>query len=171
MWSACIFLIILLVIIFTIGIIKIYYSNIIIQKKILYNIAKRRSIELNKPLIVIGAPFDKEYGCGDICIDLNGCKGCDISIKNKVENELVKYKTNSYVIYECGVLEVVDNLNVLNEMYRVAGGKENIFAFHHLKNTIYTKILQSFYKYRGEGNIQRVVPKYPPENYYSFENI
>lgn len=165
-----IFLIIFLIIIITISI-KIYYLNIIVQKKILYNIAKKKSIELNKPLIVIGSPVDNEYGCGNICIDLHGCKDCPISIKNIIENELIKYKSDSYIIFECGVLEVVDNLNVINEMYRIAGGKENIFAFHHLKNNIYSKILKLFYKYKGEGDIQRVVIKYPPENYYLFENI
>jgi hypothetical protein len=166
-----IFFIILLLIIFIALIIKIYYFNIGIQKKSLYSIAKKRSIQLNKPLIVIGSPINEEYGCGNICIDLHGCNACDVSIKNKIEDELIKYKTNSCVIYECGVLEVVDNLGVIKEMYRVAGGKENIFAFHHLKKNIYSKCLQFFYKYRGEGNIQRVVPKYPPENYYSFESI
>ena len=39
------------------------------------------------------------------------------------------------------VLEVVDNLDVVKEMYRIAGSKENIFSFHHLKNTLYTNIL------------------------------
>jgi hypothetical protein len=170
MYIFYIFLIIFLIIVIT-SFIKIYYLNIIIQKKILYEIAKKKSIELKKPLIVIGSPINEEYGCGNICIDLHGCKNCDISIKNKIENELIKYKDNSYVIYECGTLEVVDNLNVVKEMYRIAGGKENIFAFHHLKNNLYSKILKFFYKYKGEGDIQRVVIKYPPENYYLFESI
>jgi hypothetical protein len=165
-----IFCIILFIIVIAI-IIKIYYYYIGIQKKKLYNIAKKKSIELNRPLIVIGSPINEEYGCGNICIDLHGCKNCDISIKNKIENELINYKSNSYVIYECGVLEVVENVNVVKEMYRIAGGKENIFALHHLKNNLYSKILKFFYKYRGEGDIQRVVIKYPPENDYSFESI
>ena len=35
----------------------------------------------------------------------------------KVEDEI----RNSYIIYECGFLEVVDNLDVVKEMYRIAG--------------------------------------------------
>jgi hypothetical protein len=165
-------IIILLVIIIYFSLLSIHYKNIEILKKNLYNIAKNRSIVLNKPLLVIGAPNDLEsYGCGNICIDLNGCPLCNVSIKNKVEDEIKNYHSNSYIIYECGVLEVVDDPRIIKEMYRIAGSKENIFSFHHLKNTLYTNILQKIYKYRGEGNIQRVVVKYPPENYYVFENI
>lgn len=164
------FFIIFLVIVVSIYI-RIFYNHVIFQKKMLYNIAKKKSIELNKPLIVIGDPINNEYGCGDICIDLHGCKDCPISIKNIIENELIKYKSDSYVIFECGVLEVVDNLSVINEMYRITGGKENIFAFHHLKNTLYSKIIKFLYTFTGKGYVQRVVIKYPPENYYSFENI
>ena len=167
-----IIIIILLLIIIYNSLLLIYYKNIEILKKNLYNIAKHRSIILNKPLLVIGAPNNLEsYGCGDICIDLNGCPKCHASIKNKFEDEIKNYHSNSYIIYECGVLEVVDDPSIIKEMYRIAGSKENIFSFHHLKNTFYTNILQKFYKYLGEGNIQRVVLKYPPENYYVFENI
>ena len=86
---------IIIFIIFT-GLILLYQSWIKKSKQNkLYNEANKMSKLKGKKLLVIGDPeesntnyFFGKYGCGDICIDLNGC-GCDnsentIILKNKI---------------------------------------------------------------------------------------
>ena len=93
--------------------------------------AKDKSVETQKPLLVIGDPnsgfwnknVTKGYGCGDICIDLRGCNACPDSITGDVLVELKKMPDNKYVIYESCVLEyIVDKKEIKEEINRVSGG-------------------------------------------------
>ena len=62
------------------------------------------------------------YGCGDICIDINGCKYCKKQFKNDLIEILRKFPDNKYVIFESCVLEYVKNRKeALKEIKRVAG--------------------------------------------------
>jgi len=100
------------------------------RRKTIYKLAQQRSNQLKKPLLVIGSPqagfthsiFGSTYGCGDVCLDLNGCH-CNNSIKGDLLVELRKMKTNSYVIFESCVLEYIPSrrLAAINkELRRVA---------------------------------------------------
>lgn len=111
-----------------------YYRQYI-RKKI-YKDAKLKSKLLNKPLMVIGDPFNGigsqkhgvAYGCGDICLDLTGCPKCKNGDKGKLENILPKYKSNSHIIFISCVLEYVDDIeNVWKNLIRIAGDVSNIF--------------------------------------------
>lgn len=96
--------------------------------------AKDKSVNTQKPLVVIGDPnsgfwnknVQKGHGCGDICIDLRGCNTCPVSITGDVLVELKKLPNNAYVIYESCVLEYIVDKKVLKEIKeeirRVSGG-------------------------------------------------
>lgn len=97
-----------------------------------YNRAWKLSRELNKPLLVIGDPdngfmgkiMHLNYPCGDVCLDIVGCKKCNNAIKGDALRELKKMDTDSYVIFESCVLEYIkNNRDVLEEMKRVSGDK------------------------------------------------
>ena len=67
------------------------------RRQTTYQKAVKRSKQINKPLIVIGSPdagfmnsIYSVYGCGDVCVDLVGCKACKISIKGNVIDVLKK---------------------------------------------------------------------------------
>lgn len=93
------------------------------RKTYIYDLAKQRSKETNKPLMVIGDPengsylnrtfnypvYGTPYGYGDLCIDLSGCpENKGNSLKTKLEDIIDKFNTNSYVIYISQTLEYLD---------------------------------------------------------------
>lgn len=162
----------------------LFYSN---TKAIdLYEQAKQRAKQENKKILVLGSPysasgkiittFTKTYGCGDICIDMNGCGSCENQITDKAENVLHKFGSNEYVIFESGLLEVVDDKEldyIVNEMYRIAGSEKNIFGRHYIQNNkiFYRYVVKYIYSLLGEGTINRFVDEFPPNNKYKFEKI
>lgn len=99
-----------------------------------YNAAKETAKRKNKKLLVIGATDTGGisgqissqlhlYGCGDVCIDMEGCRACEKSIKGRIEDILPTLDTDSFVIYVSVVLEYVDDLEfVIKELERVSGG-------------------------------------------------
>tara|TARA_Y100000817_G_scaffold294078_1_gene267627 strand:- start:3760 stop:4233 length:474 start_codon:yes stop_codon:yes gene_type:complete len=97
-----------------------------------YNKAYQLSKKLNKPLLVIGDPnngfmskiLGLTYPCGDLCLDIVGCKGCKNQIEGDALQELKKMKDNSYIIFESCVLEYIQyNKLVREEILRVSGNK------------------------------------------------
>ena len=101
-----------------------------IKRKEYYNIAETLSKKTGKPLIVIGDPkagwhLGTHYKCGDLCIDLVGCKTCPMQVAGKAHNILKQFGSNTAVIFSSCVLEYVDPSDIditLNEIYRVSGG-------------------------------------------------
>lgn len=105
----------------------------------IFDLADKRAKQINKPLIVIGDPYNgiasrfyskiyKTYGCGDETIDLTGAPRCPNGIKNDVLNYLKTKPPNSGVIFISCVLEYVDNISdTIEELYRVSGSKDNLF--------------------------------------------
>ena len=155
------------------------------EKNEIFSKAQARAKQLNRKLIVLGSPtsasgkvfkrFTKIYGCGDVCIDMNGCEGCKNSISNKVEDVLHKFPSNKYVVFESGLLEVVDKEKlpyIVKEINRVAGGRKNIYGSHAIQNYkfFYNNFGRYVYEVVGEGSISRFVDKYPPHHDYKFEN-
>ncbi len=101
----------------------------------LYKNALQRSKETNKKLIVIGNPtaswknylFGSSYGCGDLCIDLAGCKCPNLNVRTKKLEALSTLKnisSNSVIVFESGTKHLVPGL--YNEMKRVGG--KNVYS-------------------------------------------
>jgi len=152
----------------------------------LYEQAEERAKKENKKLLVLGNPyttsgkmvtiFTNTYGCGDTCIDMNGCGSCKNTISDKVENVLSKFSSDEYIVFESGLLEVVDEDKldyIVNEIYRIAGKKENIYGRHYIQNhkTYYNYVGKHAYSLLGEGKISRFVDACPPFKDYKFEKI
>jgi hypothetical protein len=105
-----------------------------------YAMAMRRAGETGKPLAVFGDPtapktlnarYGAGYGCGDVCIDLNGAPGCATGVKSSILDWLLDQADNSAVIFESEVLEYIPDKELsvtLSEMRRVSGG--DLFASH-----------------------------------------
>jgi hypothetical protein len=110
----------------------LYETIIMLKRKInrrnLFENAKKRAIETNKKLLVIGDPYNgvasistgSDYNCGDLCIDLTGCPKCTNSIKTKLEDIISEINLNEYVIYISCVLEYVDELpKILSHLNKI----------------------------------------------------
>ena len=83
-----------------------------------------------KPLIVIGDPdkglrsvTGRDYGCGDLCVDLSGAPNCPNSIAGDALEVLSKMSEDSAVVFVAYVFECVDDPDaLLRECNRVSGG-------------------------------------------------
>lgn len=95
----------------------------------LFAAAQRRARERGVPLIVLGAPrgglvnvLAPDYGCGDTCIDLEGCEGCDRSVTGRAEDVLPLVPDGSAVVFVSCTLEYVDDVDLVwSELQRIAG--------------------------------------------------
>jgi hypothetical protein len=103
-----------------------------VRRRRTYEDALRRSHELDKPLIVLGAPntgavnhaLGPDYGCGDLCVDLVGCTGCRNTAEGPAEAILPQLDTDSAVIFVSCTLEYVDDVDLVwDELLRVSGGE------------------------------------------------
>jgi hypothetical protein len=135
------------------------------RRTTLYNQAVITAQLKNKKLLVIGDPdngghckiFGREYGCGDLCLDLVGCKNCENSITAKVEDALPNFTDNSYVIFLSCVLEYVDKETlplILEELKRVSGG--DLFIVTIDPYTIASLFYPSRF-FTGEPSVKRVI--------------
>jgi hypothetical protein len=141
----------------------------LLQQYNLYNLAKIKSKETNKKLLIIGDPSGgilnkiiNFNNCGDICIDMNGCK-CPVSIKSKLENILYKYKTGSVVIFESSTFCMIEDIhNIIQECLRISGG--DIYSVLPQHSLIYKLIGRHIYKIFGEGVPKWNLLKAPPKD-------
>ncbi len=165
LWLKISIMIIILVIIyeFIIG-----YSRQLDRRNI-YNQAKLRSENLNKPLLVYGDPYNgqgskifnnflKGYDCGDETIDLTGSPKCKNGVKSDILKHLQSKPSNSAVIFVSCVLEYIDNIEeVIKEIIRVAGNLENIFVV-----TVSKYCLEAYF-YKSETDSSKNLIKAPPK--------
>lgn len=105
----------------------------------IFNLAKQKAKQLNKPLIVVGDPYNgkasrfyskfyKTYDCGDETVDLTGAPRCPNGIKNDIYSYLKSKPSNYGVFFVSCVLEYIDNIDeTIKELYRVSGSKDNLF--------------------------------------------
>lgn len=111
------------------------------EGRTLYDAALQRSRETGKPLIVIGNPtaswknylFGPSYGCGDLCIDIAGCKCPNLEKRTTPREALSTMKVmpaDSAIIFESGTKHLVPGLE--NQMHRVGGN--NVYTVN-LKDT------------------------------------
>jgi hypothetical protein len=135
----------------------IYYSDIyylyarMYKRTEYYNLAKNRTKETNRPLIVVGNPnsgptnkiIGRLYDCGDYTIDINGSE-CPNTLKGDLVEQLKKFPNNCCVIYISYVLEYIDNIDeAVKEIYRVAGDSSNIFIVHAQNNSKISRVKYS----------------------------
>jgi hypothetical protein len=105
------------------------------QRTVLYEMAQVRASELGRPLVVVGDPdagahtsLARAYGCGDVCVDLNGCPSCEINLKADITKPL-PFADDSQVVFVSCVLEYVDDFEAAwKEIMRVAGSPQNVFC-------------------------------------------
>lgn len=173
------YIIILIIIIIIIVFNEIYHTlHRQYERKKIFKMAKTRSEQIKKPLVVVGDPYNGKgskffnkftdtYGCGDETIDLTGSPNCHNGIQSDLLNYLKKQKSNSKVIFISCVLEYVDNINeIIKELYRVAGSIDNIFII-----TVSNYCLTAYLYQDGTDKAKNII-KGPP--YYSeiiFEKI
>ncbi|MFY0533390.1 hypothetical protein [Nannocystis pusilla] len=101
-----------------------------------FRLAVDRAGALGRPLVVIGDPdggmhtrLMRAYGCGDVCVDMNGCPKCPVTIVADItKGPLPGVADGSAVVFVSCVLEyVIDLQAALAEIARMAGKPENVF--------------------------------------------
>jgi len=102
----------------------------------LFEAAARRAYELGRPLVVVGDPdagahtrLMRAYGCGDLCLDLEGCPMCQVmQAADLTAGPVPGVADDSAVVFVSCVLEYVsDPEAALRELQRMAGSRENLF--------------------------------------------
>ena len=101
-----------------------------------YDRAARRAAALHRPLVVVGDPdggahtrLYRAYGCGDLCVDLNGCPLCKVvQVADITAGPLPGIADDSAVVFVSCVLEYVgDAAAAVYELRRIAGRPDNLF--------------------------------------------
>ncbi len=101
-----------------------------------FDLAVRRAAALRRPLIVVGDPdggavtrLQRAYGCGDMCVDINGCPMCKVArVADITAGPVPGVADDSAVVFVSCVLEYVgDAAAAVREIGRMAGSVENIF--------------------------------------------
>jgi hypothetical protein len=99
--------------------------------------AAQRAKTLERPLVVIGDPdagmhtrLRRAYGCGDVCVDANGCAMCPVvRVADITAGPVPGVPDDSAVVFVSCVLEYVGDLAAaLREVQRMAGDVENIYV-------------------------------------------
>ncbi len=143
-----------------------------IRRRVLFQEAKTKSIQTGKPLIVIGDPdngaFSKftgrDYGEGDITIDITGCPGCTTGVKARAEDMLPGLDDNSCVIFISCVLEYVDDIKSLSrDIPRASGGDYYIVNVEPYCLSAYYYFGKYF---TGEGDAKRVIYNTKPIQWF-----
>ena len=103
----------------------------------IFDAAARRASELGRPLVVVGDPdggmhtrIKRAYGCGDMCIDMNGCPLCKVTkTADLTKGPIEGIADDSAVVFVSCVLEyVADPEAALRELRRIAGAPANLFV-------------------------------------------
>ena len=107
------------------------------ERKAAFQAAVERAAALDRRLIVIGDPdagmhtrLMRAYGCGDVCVDLNGCPQCPVTVVADItKGPIPDVADDSAVVFVSCVLEYVSEINAaLKEIARIAGSAENVFV-------------------------------------------
>jgi hypothetical protein len=101
-----------------------------------FQMAAERASALGRRLVVIGDPdagmhtrLMRAYGCGDVCVDMNGCPKCPVTVVADItEGPIADIADDSGVVFVSCVLEYVKDLEAaLREIARIAGSADNVF--------------------------------------------
>lgn len=99
-----------------------------------YKRAEARARSLGRKLVVIGDPkggvTHDDYGYGNVCIDLTGCKDAPSTV-TAIQADIadgLPIETDSTVVFIPYVLELVPDIDqAWAEILRIAGSQENVF--------------------------------------------
>jgi len=105
------------------------------ERSLAFRTAAERADALGRRLIVIGDPdagfhtrLMRAYGCGDVCVDMNGCPRCPVTVVADITKKIPGVDDDSAVVFISCVLEYVVDLNAaLTEILRIAGSNDNVF--------------------------------------------
>ena len=106
------------------------------ERTVAFMSAMERAAALGRRLVVIGDPdagmhtrLARAYGCGDVCVDLNGCPKCPMTIVADItKGPVPELAADSSVVFVSCVLEYVPDLEAaLAEIARIAGSADNVF--------------------------------------------
>ena len=105
------------------------------RRSVLYERAKARAIATDRQLVVVGDPdagahtsLKRAYGCGDLCLDLNGAPGCRVAAAVDITKGNSPVLSDSAVVYVACVLEYVDKPKAAwAEVLRMAGSPDNVY--------------------------------------------
>ena len=106
------------------------------ERSAAFKSAVERATALGRRLIVIGDPdagfhtrLMRAYGCGDVCVDLNGCPQCPVTVVADItKGPIDGIADDSAVVFVSCVLEYVADLQgALREIARIAGTPDNVF--------------------------------------------
>lgn len=162
---------------------EIYQSNLRnYNRSYLYKMAVTRSLELDRPLIVIGDPhngigakiYGAAYGSGNFVIDISGCSKeiCEDVIERDIVDSLKAFHDDSCIIFISCVLEYVENIDdSIKEITRVSGSNDNVFVV-----TMGTSSCASYYYSYSNGGKhtdepRRVFLSAPPEGNFKYQNF
>ena len=102
-----------------------------------FQVAVQPASGLGRPLIVVGDPdvgmytrLMRAYGCGDVCVDLDGCPRCPVTVVADItKGPIPDIADDSAVVFVSCVFEYVAELDAaLREVSRIAGSPENVFV-------------------------------------------
>lgn len=106
----------------------------LIARQDLYNRAKARARQTQRPLVIVGAPSGGligNYPCGDYCVDLQGCKDCGAPKRNVEKVGGIPLRANSGVVFVSYTFEYCVDIDAAwREVERVGGSMDNIFVGH-----------------------------------------
>lgn len=91
----------------------------------IYNEAKARALELNRPLVVVGAPDGGSTWspCGDITLDIAPSTACPNVVVADI-TKMTPFADNSVVVMITCVLEYVSDFSAAyQELQRISGGE------------------------------------------------
>jgi hypothetical protein len=108
--------------------------------------AKNRT---GKPIMVIGDPATDnysltkfDYGCGDLCVDINGCPNCANAQTRDINYGFSDFADNSHVVFVSCTLEYSNDIySVYDELMRISGGDLFIVAIE--PNSIKTNLARN----------------------------
>jgi hypothetical protein len=118
------------------------------RRRELFVLAVARTKTTGKPLVVVGDPdsgtasmkYGRDYGCGALCVDINGCPKCENQVKAPIQDWLRAQKDNSAVLFVSCVLEYVDAdvRPIIKDLYRVSGGDLFVVTVEPWTTTAFT---------------------------------
>lgn len=101
-----------------------WYVRRRVERGRVYELARQRSNQTGKPLLVVGAPdggVTSGYPCGDMTVDLQSSSGCPAYFQADITRRL-PFEDDSCVVFVSCVLEYVDDYEAaIRELHRVAG--------------------------------------------------
>ena len=129
------------------------------ERSLAFRTAAERADALGRRLIVIGDPdagfhtrLMRAYGCGDVCVDMNGCPRCPVTVVADITKKVPGVDDDSAVVFISCVLEYVADLNAaLAEILRIAGSHDNIFLVFVQPWTLTARLYPGA-RWRGAAN-------------------